>query len=152
SWDLSGVLRSSWCRIQTVAGGDILADFLEPVADTVEAGRLVLPEAAELPPVARFRGAELGMDDAQLFPFLGVLARLGLAEQPALARRAPLAEPERPVLGPALGLLGVVVRDEPMKVLEVTLQPLLDVGQLFGAALEVGVGRHAGDRDARRHG
>ena len=78
------------------------------------------------------------MDHRQVIPFFGQPARAPLLKAAAAAGGAPLAEPERLVLGPPLRLLGVVVRDQVVEVLEVLLQAVGDVVQLLVAALDLG--------------
>src|SRR3954467_8983581 len=75
----------------------------------------------------RFREARRG--SRQAVPIVWRAARGGgrrrgrAAPPPPL----PLADPEGPVLGPALGLGRVVMRDQMVEVVEVTLEALLDL-------------------------
>ena len=98
----------------------------------------MLCETLQLLGVGGFGVPELVVDHAQLFPVswrADPCARL--AEAAALTGCLPLSQPERLALRPALGLVGVVVGEQVVEVLEVALQRLLDVAQLLEAALEI---------------
>ena len=99
-------------------------------------GAWVLCEMLKLLRVGGFGGLELVVDHAQLLPALGEGALAGLAEAAALAGGLPLTQPERFTLRPALRLVGVVVREQVVEVLQVALERLFDDGQLLEAALQ----------------
>ncbi len=130
------------------ARSNLAADGGEAFAESIEPRCLSLTESHQLFSVAGFGFAKLTVDHGELFPLFGERpgARVPVAATPL--RGLPLAEPEGAVLGPALRLGRVVVRDQVVEVVEVTLEPLLDVAELFGAALQIG-GRGA-DRGAQR--
>ncbi len=127
-----------------------MADGSEAFAESIEPRCLSLSKTDQLLAVAGLGFAKLTVDHGELFPLFGERSRAWIDVAAAASRRLPLADPEGAVLGPALRLGRVVVRDQVVEVVEVTLEPLLDVAELLGTALEVG-GRGA-DRGAERLG
>ena len=142
----------------------LCADAVEPLFDAVQARGLVLAEAQQLLRVAGLGLVQLGVNHRQLLPFLGELSRPRGREVAALVGGLPLAEPEGAILGPALRLVGVVVRDE-LEVLEVAREAVRDVASSSSwqlsrsaAVATVADGRARGhgvaapvDRDRHRH-
>src|SRR3954470_10864293 len=121
------------------------ADFVQALANAVKLGGLVVPETKQLFRIAGLGFTKLFMNHRQVVPFFGQPARAPLLKAAAAAGSAPLAEPERLVLGPALRLLGVVVRHQMVEVFEVLLEAVGDVGQLLVAALDLGDRRFRAD-------
>ena len=76
--------------------------------------------------VGGFGVLELVVDRAQLRPALGQRALARLGEPAALAGGLPLPEPERFALGPALGLVGVIVREQVVEIFQVAFERLFD--------------------------
>src|SRR4051812_26643706 len=72
-----------------------------------------------------------------------------LLEAAAVTGRLPLPEPESAILRPALRLVGVVVRDQVVEVLEVLLEAVGDVLELLVTALDLVARGGGADRRAR---